>query len=316
MVTTDLTDGKRWATDWLFRRTLQDLNDLLDLTLGEDGYERLKAARLAVLVEASRYKLMTEDEKDEQRRRFAYGNVALSNPAVTREDIDQAADELQEQVLDWDYALEARPISKGATPKMDVQLPGPVFDRYYREPDDDDDTSPAIPTPTAEGPVSKPPIRCAGCRGKRIIEKSSPGITEYKICTICNSWGIEEGEPVLTATGARIMEEAAIPPTTSESSFGDWLTPEDEEAYTDLQKDDIVERQSRIAREGSVKYAPALAELAKPTLDFTGRWKTREGGIADVGAQNRDDWNEEGRHRHDTNLDLMERLRDGGNRSF
>lgn len=238
MVTTDFTESKKWCTEWLFKRTLQDLDNLLNLTFGEEGYEKLKAARQLVINEAGRF-------------------------------------------------------SNGATPKMDVQLPGAGFERYEREPNDTafiDDV-----------------IVCQGC-GSTSAQESSVRFRMVLSNAFCNDCAIERILKPITPP--------AIPPTTSESSFGDWLTTEDEEAYTDLQKDDIVERQSRIAREGSVKYAPALAELAKPTLDFTGRWKTREGGIAGVGAQNRDDWNEEGRHRHDTNLDLMERLRDGGNRSF
>ena len=37
---------------------------------------------------------MTDEEREEQRRSFAFGNVSLSNPRITREDIDRAADEL------------------------------------------------------------------------------------------------------------------------------------------------------------------------------------------------------------------------------
>ncbi len=37
---------------------------------------------------------MTADEKEAQRRSFAYGNANIENPAVTREVVDQAASEL------------------------------------------------------------------------------------------------------------------------------------------------------------------------------------------------------------------------------
>jgi hypothetical protein len=36
----------------------------------------------------------TEAEREAHRRSFAYGNVHLANPRVTREDIDKAADQL------------------------------------------------------------------------------------------------------------------------------------------------------------------------------------------------------------------------------
>jgi len=41
-----------------------------------------------------RDRVMTAEEREEQRRSFAHGNIALHNPAVTREVIDKAADEL------------------------------------------------------------------------------------------------------------------------------------------------------------------------------------------------------------------------------
>lgn len=45
-------------------------------------------------IEAARNHVMSAEEREEQRRSFAYGNVALHNPAVTREVIDRAADAL------------------------------------------------------------------------------------------------------------------------------------------------------------------------------------------------------------------------------
>ena len=38
---------------------------------------------------------------EEQRRNFAYGNVAIGNPAVTREMVDEAAEELERESQDW-----------------------------------------------------------------------------------------------------------------------------------------------------------------------------------------------------------------------
>lgn len=55
-----------------------------------DSFEMLQES-----IEAARDHVMSAEEKEEQRRSFAYGNVALHNPAVTREVIDKAAEELK-----------------------------------------------------------------------------------------------------------------------------------------------------------------------------------------------------------------------------
>ena len=52
-----------------------------------------KDMTLEELLEHCRDYEMSPEEREEQRRSFAYGNVKLSNPAVTREMVDQAADE-------------------------------------------------------------------------------------------------------------------------------------------------------------------------------------------------------------------------------
>jgi hypothetical protein len=36
---------------------------------------------------------MTAEQKEEQRRSFAYGNTAIENTRITRELVDQVADE-------------------------------------------------------------------------------------------------------------------------------------------------------------------------------------------------------------------------------
>ena len=46
------------------------------------------------LVEKLRHVKMSPAEKEAQRRSFAYGNLAIENPAVTRQIIDQAAERL------------------------------------------------------------------------------------------------------------------------------------------------------------------------------------------------------------------------------
>lgn len=38
--------------------------------------------------------IMTPEQVEEQRRSFAYGNLKLSNPSITRADIDRAAEML------------------------------------------------------------------------------------------------------------------------------------------------------------------------------------------------------------------------------
>jgi hypothetical protein len=46
------------------------------------------------LLEAARNSVLTPEEKEQQRRSFAYGNTAIENPRITREMIDRAADVL------------------------------------------------------------------------------------------------------------------------------------------------------------------------------------------------------------------------------
>lgn len=55
-----------------------------------DSFEMLPEA-----IEAARHHVMSAEEREEQRRSFAHGNVALHNPDVTREVIDKAADDLK-----------------------------------------------------------------------------------------------------------------------------------------------------------------------------------------------------------------------------
>jgi hypothetical protein len=44
------------------------------------------------LLEAAKDAVLTQQEKEEQRRSFAYGNTKIENPRITREMIDQEAD--------------------------------------------------------------------------------------------------------------------------------------------------------------------------------------------------------------------------------
>lgn len=71
--------------------------------MSEDGNTRVWLTNLSVrphiddeaLEAIQRYK-MTPEDKEKQRRSFAYGNVALSNPNVTRELVNEVANELGE----------------------------------------------------------------------------------------------------------------------------------------------------------------------------------------------------------------------------
>jgi hypothetical protein len=49
---------------------------------------------LKALLEKARGVQMNRDQKEEQRRSFAYGNTKIENPRITRETVDRAADAL------------------------------------------------------------------------------------------------------------------------------------------------------------------------------------------------------------------------------
>lgn len=46
---------------------------------------------LAKALERARGRVMTPEEREEQQRNFAAGNLGIENPRVTREMIDEAA---------------------------------------------------------------------------------------------------------------------------------------------------------------------------------------------------------------------------------
>jgi hypothetical protein len=52
------------------------------------------ADKLVRLLEVARTIVMTNEDVEAQARSFAYGNIHIHNPAITREDIDRAADAL------------------------------------------------------------------------------------------------------------------------------------------------------------------------------------------------------------------------------
>ncbi len=63
--------------------------------LSESGVEAMiDRAHLEELLERAGAYKMTPADKEAQRRSFAYGNAQLSNPSVTREMVDRAAERL------------------------------------------------------------------------------------------------------------------------------------------------------------------------------------------------------------------------------
>lgn len=51
--------------------------------------------KLAKLIDDARNMVVTPEDQEAQRRSFAYGNVALDVPSVTREDVDRAAERMK-----------------------------------------------------------------------------------------------------------------------------------------------------------------------------------------------------------------------------
>jgi hypothetical protein len=51
--------------------------------------------KLAVLIEKARAVRMSSEAQEEQRRSFAYGNTKIENDLITREVVDQVAEELK-----------------------------------------------------------------------------------------------------------------------------------------------------------------------------------------------------------------------------
>jgi hypothetical protein len=50
---------------------------------------------LEVLLEAAKRIEMTTEQKEEQRRSFAYGNTHIENPRITRDTINKEAEALK-----------------------------------------------------------------------------------------------------------------------------------------------------------------------------------------------------------------------------
>jgi hypothetical protein len=50
------------------------------------------------LLDAARKIVMTDNDKEEQRRSFAYGSAKIENDDVTREMVDKAAERLGQKI--------------------------------------------------------------------------------------------------------------------------------------------------------------------------------------------------------------------------
>ena len=54
---------------------------------------------LQELINAARLRPFSEDEREAQRRSFAYGNTHIENERVTREMVDEQAEVLKQETL-------------------------------------------------------------------------------------------------------------------------------------------------------------------------------------------------------------------------
>ena len=57
----------------------------------------MTATKLQQLLDAAKNLEFTPEQKEEQRRSFAFGNANIENPRVTREIVDREAESLKEK---------------------------------------------------------------------------------------------------------------------------------------------------------------------------------------------------------------------------
>jgi hypothetical protein len=83
-------DAHRAATVMVNERG--NTGDLIDLILHlmQERAQIVRQVRLDALIEKARSHIMTPEQQQAQAKSFVYGNVALSNPAVTREMVEEA----------------------------------------------------------------------------------------------------------------------------------------------------------------------------------------------------------------------------------
>jgi hypothetical protein len=59
--------------------------------------ESVMTADLKALLERAKNVQMTQEQQEQQRRSFAYGNTNIENSRITRETVDRMADALKEK---------------------------------------------------------------------------------------------------------------------------------------------------------------------------------------------------------------------------
>ena len=60
------------------------------------------ATSLEKLIEVARHREFAAEEREAQRRSFAYGNTNIENPRITRETIDEQAELLKQRAAQLD----------------------------------------------------------------------------------------------------------------------------------------------------------------------------------------------------------------------
>jgi hypothetical protein len=62
--------------------------------------EHVMSDHLQQLIDAARHRPFSEDEREAQRRSFAYGNTKIENDLITREMIDEADERIKAEIKD------------------------------------------------------------------------------------------------------------------------------------------------------------------------------------------------------------------------
>ena len=78
---------------WVFRGSMRVQLLLLGSRVSEAKGKVMR--KLKELLEKAKLHPMTPEERERQRRSFVYGNLKIENDSVTRELVDQVADEEQ-----------------------------------------------------------------------------------------------------------------------------------------------------------------------------------------------------------------------------
>jgi hypothetical protein len=65
--------------------------------IGDQGKSRIVGGALKELISATKAIKATAEQREDQRRSFAYGNTAFENSLITREMVDRQADLLAKE---------------------------------------------------------------------------------------------------------------------------------------------------------------------------------------------------------------------------